>query len=77
MGIGVLAFIVTLLSSYAFSVANSRLTKRIRKEMITSMVRQEMAWLVFFLLQNKTQNKFNRFSGMIRKKIVRAYCQLG
>ena len=50
MGIAVLAFIVTLLSSYAFSVANSRLTKRIRKEMITSMVRQEMAWLVFFFI---------------------------
>ena len=44
MGIAGLAFFVNLLSSYSFSVANAKLTKRVRKEMLTSMIRQEMAW---------------------------------
>ena len=44
MGIAGLNFIVTIASSISFAKANSKLTKRIRKKMITSMVRQEMAW---------------------------------
>jgi ATP-binding cassette subfamily B (MDR/TAP) protein 1 len=59
-GIAALAFIANLLSSYSFSVANARLTKRIRKQMITSMIRQEMAWLGFilFFLNHRTLNFF-------------------